>query len=64
MATAKYGNGIYICMHCGDYMGTDKKLCKNCDSADKRREMDKENEAIATSHGRTFRCPYCARLKK
>ncbi len=38
-------NTVYLCVHCGTQCGK-AKYCKNCDSAPKRAEMDKENKKI------------------
>jgi len=38
---------IQICTHCHESMGSSKAIhCKNCKTAEQRREMDKNNKDI------------------
>ena len=37
---------ISLCVHCGEKMKGDKKYCRFCDTAEKRKRVDKENAKI------------------
>ena len=56
--------GIYLCVHCGDRFKSEVKLCKNCNTAEKREAMDDENRKIRAEHGQIFHCQYCESRKR
>lgn len=56
--------GIYLCVHCGDRFKSEVKLCKNCNTAEKRAAMDEENKKVFEAQGLVFHCGYCSLKKK
>lgn len=57
-----------LCSHCGERKScalndNAKYLCRNCNTAEKRAEMDKNNKELFESKGLEFHCFYCERRK-
>ena len=47
-----FGNQpIYMCMHCGAKLSGSAKFCNYCNTAEKRKESDKENKKIWQESG-------------
>lgn len=55
---------IQRCMHCGEKVGRDTKLCQQCNLKSKRAEMDAANKEIFKKAGQEFHCEYCEREKR
>ena len=55
---------ICICMHCHNTVPGQAKLCGNCNTADKRREMDEANKKLFKEKGLEYHCHHCDREKK
>ena len=60
MATKQsFANGIWECVHCGERMGTARKFCKFCETAEGRRNVDKQNEEAWAAQGKVYKCKMC-----
>ena len=64
MATAKFTNGAYDCIHCGERSGSPRVFCKSCGTAEGRAKVDEENKKIFAAAGKEFICEYCEREQK
>jgi len=51
---------IYLCQHCGAKMGSDKKFCQECSTAEKRKAMDEANRQLFKENNLPeYHCKFC-----
>jgi len=55
----------YTCLHCGElYASLAGKVCKYCNTPEKRAAMDAENTEIQKKLGLKFFCSYCEQERR
>ena len=50
---------IYLCIHCDSKVKGTGKYCEFCNSAEKRRDMDRAKEKHFKEHGFEYECKRC-----
>lgn len=55
---------ICICKHCHNVLSGKGNYCPNCNSVEKRKEMDEANRKNFEEHGLVFKCHECDIEKK